>query len=373
MGSLADVHVMTPVSIVVPTFRERENLPHLVERLAALRERYALQLETLIVDDNSQDGTEAWARDHAPDWVRLIVRTENRGLSPSVIDGLRAAQHPVLVVMDADLSHPPEKIPHMILALESGQQLVIGSRYVPGGTTDDDWGFFRWLNSRVATILARPFTNVSDPMSGFFALRKADFKKAAELNPVGYKVGLEIIVKCGFENVGEVPIHFQDRIYGESKLTLKEQLQYLRHLRRLYIFRFATWSRVVQFAAVGASGVIVNLLTVTLLLVLGWGDTMALAGGIAVSVVSNFLLNRTFTFSDARSESIVRQFVGFVGASATAAILQFTVARMLLFAYPEMLTQVAALFGIAAGMAINFTINQYFVFKEKHPPARGPH
>jgi dolichol-phosphate mannosyltransferase len=104
--------------------------------------------------------------------------------------------------------------------------MVIGSRYVPGGSTSDDWGIFRWLNSRVATLLARPLTNVKDPMSGFFALRKSDFEQARDLNPVGYKykIALVLIVKCGFENVGEIPIGFIDRVYGESKLTLKEQL-----------------------------------------------------------------------------------------------------------------------------------------------------
>ncbi len=118
------------------------------------------------------------------DWARIIVRTSDRGLSPAVLDGFRQARHPVLVCMDCDLSHPPERIPQMVLALESGQQFVLGSRYVAGGSTDDDWGMFRWINSRVATLMARPLTDVKDPMSGFFALRRADFLKARDLNPV---------------------------------------------------------------------------------------------------------------------------------------------------------------------------------------------
>lgn len=364
---LAEVRVITPVSVVVPTYKERENLPPLVARLQALRDRYDLQLEVLIMDDDSQDGTEEWVAQHAPDWLKLIVRKENRGLSPAVIDGLRQARHPVLVVMDADLSHPPEKIPAMILALESGQQFVLGSRYVPGGSTDDDWGFFRWLNSQVATLLARPFTDVKDPMSGFFAVRKAHFEAAKGLNPVGYKVALELIVKCGLDNVGEVPIHFTDRVLGESKLTLKEQLNYLRHLRRLYIHRYATWSSFVQFAAVGASGVVVNLGTVTVFSWAGSAKTTALAVGILTSVVSNFVLNRRFTFEHAREEPVLRQFFGFCLASAVGAGLQFGVAVALVHAYPGLWPQWAALVGIAAGTLVNFTINQYFVFKKKHP------
>jgi dolichol-phosphate mannosyltransferase len=369
---LADVRVLSPVSVVVPTFRERENLPHLIERLGALKDRYDLELEVLILDDDSRDGSEEWVRERAPKWVRIIVRKENRGLSPAVIDGLRAARHPVLVVMDADLSHPPEKIPAMILALEAGQQFVLGSRYVPGGSTDDDWGFFRWLNSRVATILARPFTDAKDPMSGFFVIRRSDFLKAPDLNPVGYKVALELIVKCGIRNVGEVPIHFTDRVHGESKLTFREQLNYLLHLRRLYMYRYATWSSFVQFAAVGASGVVVNLATVTAFLWLGASASVSLAAGIVLSVVSNFLLNRQFTFEHRRDPNILRQFMGFCGASAVAALLQFGVAVGLVSAYPWLAPQWAALAGIAAGTFVNFTINQYFVFKEKHPAKPKP-
>lgn len=363
---LADIRVLTPVSVVIPTYKERENLPLLVERLDRLRNDYDLELEVLVVDDDSRDGSVEWVEHQAPEWVRIIVRTTNRGLSPSVVEGLREATHPVLVVMDADLSHPPEKIPNMILALESGQQFVIGSRYVPGGSTDDEWGFFRWLNSKVATLLARPFTDAKDPMAGFFAMRKTDFEQADALNPVGYKIGLELIVKCGIENVGEVPIHFTDRRYGESKLNFKEQLNYLRHLRRLYIYKYATWSSFVQFAAVGLSGVFVNLAVLTLLLALGSGENLALIGGIAVSIVTNFLLNRRFSFSYARDENPYKQFMGFVLASSAGAFVQFAVARIVLTLTPSIPVQAAALFGIAAGMGFNFLVNRYLVFKQKY-------
>jgi len=255
----------------------------------------------------------------------------------------------------------------MILALESGQQFVVGSRYVPGGSTDDEWGFFRWLNSKVATALARPFTDVKDPMSGFFALRRSDLERATHLNPVGYKIGLELIVKCGLENVGEVPIHFRDRVHGESKLSLKEQLNYLVHLRRLYIYKYATWSSFVQFCMVGASGVVVNLGVVTLLLAFRAPRSIALAGGILVSVISNFFFNRRFTFGHARDGNVWKQFVGFCTASSVGAAIQFGVAMAVVGAQPEMPTQVAALFGIAAGLLVNFTVNRYFVFKQEHP------
>ena len=254
----ADIRVLSPVSIIVPTYQEVENIPHLLARVDAMRRDIDMTLELLFMDDDSQDGSVEAVEASGHDWVRMIVRTSDRGLSRAVVDGLRAARYPALVCMDCDLSHPPERIPQLILALESGQQFVVGSRYVPGGSTDDDWGLFRWLNSRIATWLARPLTDIKDPMSGFFAMRKSDFDAAEDLNPVGYKIALELIVKCRLENVGEVPIHFTDRELGESKLSLRQQLLYLQHLRRLYMYKFSTAMELLQFLVVGSSGMAVN-------------------------------------------------------------------------------------------------------------------
>jgi len=362
---LAKIQVLTPVSIIVPTFREVANIPPLLERIDAVRRQWGLDAEVLFLDDRSDDGSvEAVAR-AGFDWARIIVRDGPRGLSPAVVDGLRLARSPVIVVMDADLSHPPEKIPDLILALQSGQQFAIGSRYVPGGSTDDRWGFFRWLNSRVATLLARPLTTARDPMSGFFALRKSDLGLARELNPVGYKIALELIVKCNLENVGEVPIHFADRVHGESKLTLKQQLLYLKHLRRLYIHKFKYFSAAAQFAAVGATGVVVNLAVLTLALRLGANAASAVAAGIAVSVITNFLLNRRFTFSYARERNIGRQFAGFLGASAAGMVVNYSVTMSVAGQVPHVPLQLAALSGIAAGMVLNYVINQFLVFRRR--------
>ncbi|MCK5352824.1 glycosyltransferase, partial [bacterium] len=152
------------VSVIVPTYKEVENLPLLSERLDEVRQKHHLSLELLIMDDDSQDGTEDLVSSIDKDWITLVVRKEERGLSKAVLEGLRLARGDVLVVMDADLSHPPEKIPEMLVALEKGADFVMGSRYVTGGHTGASWGLFRWLNSQVATILARPFTSVKDPM-----------------------------------------------------------------------------------------------------------------------------------------------------------------------------------------------------------------
>lgn len=227
------------LSIIVPTFKEAENLPVLVPRLGAMLQSSGIEGEILVVDDASGDGTEeACARLAAEHPLRLLVRRGERGLSGAVLRGLAESRGSLLVVMDADLSHPPEAVPELVAALaDPGVDFVVGSRYVPGASTDERWGFLRWVNSRIATLLARPLTKVRDPMSGFFALRRETFERAAPLSPIGYKIGLELIVKCGCRSVREVPIHFRDRLHGRSKLGLREQLRYLRHLARLYRFR----------------------------------------------------------------------------------------------------------------------------------------
>lgn len=368
-SGLVRIHASTPLSIIIPTYREAENIPLMIARMDELRRAYDLDLELVFMDDESKDGSVEAVEAAGHDWCRIVVRTGNRGLSPAVIDGFRIARNPVLICMDGDLSHPPEVIPKLVLGLASGAQLALGSRYVPGGSTDDDWGMFRWLNSRVATFLARPLTAVRDPMSGFFALRKADFDRAQDLNPVGYKIGLELIVKCGLENVVEIPIGFTDRVHGESKLTLGQQMLYLKHLRRLYLHRFAHAMYLAQFAVVGASGVLVNLLVLTLLQLLGASDALSLAGGIAVSLCTNFLLNRRFTFSYARHGNVLRQFLGFVSVSAIGVVTNYAIALMVAARLPQdtpFLLHLSAISGIAGGMIFNYLGNRYVVFRKTH-------
>jgi dolichol-phosphate mannosyltransferase len=225
-------------SIIVPTFREVEALPDLIDRVARVREGNPSLVELVIVDDDSRDGTEELIAARPEPWLKLIVRREDRGLSQAVLAGLHAARGDLLVVMDADLSHPPEVIADMQRAIDNGADFVVGSRYVAGGTTADDWGALRWLNSRIATLLARPLTAITDPMSGFFALPRRVFERAQDPSPLGYKIGLELLVRCGCTRVKEVPIHFSNRTRGESKLNVKQQLLYVRHLMRLYRFKF---------------------------------------------------------------------------------------------------------------------------------------
>ena len=354
------------VSVIVPTFHEAPNVPGLLARIAAVREDAGLDLEVLFVDDDSGDGIEGAVTDSGFDWARLLVRKGERGLSGAVLAGFEHAHGDTLVVIDGDLSHPPEAIPKLLAELDAGADFVLGSRYAKGGSTDAEWGIYRWLNSKAATLLARPFTRALDPMSGFFAIRREMLDHAPYLNPVGYKIGLEILVKCGCRHVREVPIHFTERQLGQSKLTLLEQLRYLQHIRRLAIFKFAEASHAAQFAAVGASGTLVNLAVLTLLLILGVPLQAAVAVAIGAAMVSNFFLNRRFSFSYARHGSSWRQFIGFCAASSIGAAVNYATTLTLAFTVPALQAwpQIAALAGIASGLLSNYLLSRFAVFRK---------
>lgn len=352
------------VSVIVPTYREAENLPELLERLGTTFAGAGLEPEVLVMDDDSRDGTEAFMRDHAPPWARLIVRTAHRGLSPAVVDGLRAATGDVMVVMDADLSHPPETIPELVAAARQGD-FAIGSRYVAGGTTEEGWGFLRVLNSRVATLMAMPLAPLSDPMSGFFALRREIFERARYLNPVGYKIGLELLVKCRCRDVREVPIHFANRKHGESKLSAVEQLKYIQHLRRLHIFRYPESTHLLQFLVVAVACGLLNLAVLTVLHWSGVPLEAAVATGIAAGLLSEFGLNRRFSFSFARWQNVWRQFGAFIAVGAVGGLLNYTLTLALLGANPGWAPQAAAALGIGLQTAVNYVLNRLFVFKKQ--------
>lgn len=227
-------------SIIVPTFREAANLERLIERTFKALNAAGITAEMIIVDDDSQDGTSDiidTLRSRYP--IRLIVRHGQRGLSAAVVRGITEAQFGRMVVLDADLQHPPEAIPELLEALNGDTcEFVLGSRYGAGGSLGTRWPLYRRVASKFATMLAWPLASVSDPMSGFFAFRKVVWERSQGLNPIGYKIALELLVKSRCRHVAEVPIHFQERVAGTSKLGARVALSYLRHLMQLYAFRY---------------------------------------------------------------------------------------------------------------------------------------
>ncbi|GAB6070812.1 glycosyltransferase [Thiomicrorhabdus hydrogeniphila] len=357
------------ISIIVPTYQEVENLAPLSEMIhSALQEAGEHAFEIIIMDDNSQDGSIEKVKELSNTYpIRIVTRTENRGLSPAVIDGFGEANGDFVVVMDADLSHPATAIPKMISQLRNRESdFVLGSRYVEGGSIDDSWTLWRYINSVVATIPALPITRVKDPMSGFFAVRKEDIPNEHNLSPIGYKIALEVMVKGDFPVVSEVPIHFVDRVHGESKLTFKEQLKYLRHLRRLYQYKFQTKAEFFQFAIVGGSGFIVDLAVYLLLQMFGTPHTVARAISFWPAVTWNWMLNRIITFSHREKTKKTTQW----GAFASSSLIGFTVnygtyyilTKYVPFFEEHMIG--ALIVGVIMGMGFNFSISNLFIFKK---------
>jgi dolichol-phosphate mannosyltransferase len=222
------------VSMVVPTYNERERLEHFVRALVRVLEGAGLQGEIIIVDDNSPDGTGEVADRLTRELpVRVVHRSGKLGLGSAVMAGFAVATGDVLGVMDADVSHPPERVPVLIAALgETGADVVIGSRYVPGGGTRN-WPLSRRVMSRAACLVARLVTPVHDAASGFFVLRRPVIH-GVEIKAAGFKICLELLVRGAVRSVVEVPYVFSDRAAGQSKMSYREALGFLVQIGQLF-------------------------------------------------------------------------------------------------------------------------------------------
>jgi dolichol-phosphate mannosyltransferase len=228
---------MTPsgadLSIVVPTYNERERLAELVDAVFAACRRAGFELELIVVDDNSPDGTGVIA-DALSKTRRMIVirRAGKLGLGTAVVAGFHRATAPVVGVMDADFSHPPAMVPILFRTFRATEaDVVIGSRYVAGGSTPN-WPAGRRMMSRLACLLAWPLTSIRDPTSGFFLIHR-DLARGTTIKAGGFKICLELVIRGWPTQIVEVPIRFEDREQGESKMSSREAARYLIQLRDL--------------------------------------------------------------------------------------------------------------------------------------------
>lgn len=356
------------ISVIIPTYKEADNLPHISGAVHDALSAASLDYELLFVDDNSQDGSEEIVANLAKSMpVRMIVRHDARGLSSAVLRGISEASGDYIVVMDADLSHPASAIPEMVGLLASKQNdFIVGSRYVSGGSIHEKWNWFRKLNSRIPSLLVKPLTPILDPMSGFFALRRNDMPSEDRLSPIGYKIGLEIYVKGNFRKPGEVPIHFSERKFGESKLSLREQLYFLRHLRRLYQYRYPVWAEFVQFGLVGSTGVVIDLIIYfTVQALFSLDHKVARAYSFVGAASWNWALNRLITFTYRQQLSKLIQWPAFLLTSTVGFFINWGSYVMLTDYVPFFNTHrvLALLLGVILGMGINFMAARMFVFR----------
>ncbi|PCE16302.1 glycosyl transferase family 2 [Microbacterium sp. SZ1] len=294
--------VHTAVTVIVPTFNERDNVAELVARTAdALAGHDA---EILFVDDSSDDTAAEIARvaADAPLPVRVIHRDDNTGgLGGAVVVGLGAAASDLCIVMDGDLQHPPELLPALLARhAEGGADVVAGSRYVGGGDTSGLGTAVRFGVSRAATWLTRAMFPIrlarsTDPMTGFFLVdrRRLDLPT---LKPQGFKILLEILARTDLR-IAEVPMEFGERRHGTSKASLRQGTTFIAHLARL---RFGKMS---LFALIGAIGAVANLGIMWLLTTFGVPYIWAAIIGAEVTIIGNFLLQERFVFADMRTDA----------------------------------------------------------------------
>jgi dolichol-phosphate mannosyltransferase len=233
----ARIATAATLSLVAPTYNERDRLPDLVRAIFAAFAAGGVAGELVIVDDNSPDGTGRLADELATKYpITVVHRAGKLGLGTAVIDGFQASTSRYVGVIDADLSHPPDLVPRMLdVITRENADVVIGSRYVPGGGTSN-WEMSRVLMSKFACVLARGLTPVHDATSGFFIMKR-ELAEGVTISAGGFKICLELLIRSAPSLVIEVPYVFAARTAGESKMNLKEALGYLRQLRDLHAYR----------------------------------------------------------------------------------------------------------------------------------------
>lgn len=349
------------LSLIVPTYNESDNICPLVERVH--KSLSDCDYELIVVDDNSPDGTSDVANSLSTRYpLRVIVRTNERGLASAVVAGFNQARGEVIGVIDADLQHPPEMIPTLLSAIREGADVAIASRYVEAGGIEG-WTLKREVVSKAAKIpasmLLPSIKGIRDPLSGFFLFKKQVIG-GAMLTPTGYKILLEVLVRGNAGHVTEVPYTFRERERGKSNLTLREELNYLKHLSRL------AWvdgdvKRFLKFCVVGASGFGVNMGGYWLLTRgAGLFDLAAIPLALEVSILSNFALNDLWTFRDKRTggrRALVVRALKFNLVSAGATGIYYGIfipLTRLLGVYDLVAYAIAILIGTMWNFGVNF-------------------
>src|ERR687897_38344 len=373
------------LTLVVPTRNEAENVPMLVHEL---RESLSdLDYRMVFVDDSTDETPEVIRGLAEQDGRILLVRREGAerygGLSTAVTTGMElfSGASEYTCVMDADLQHPPEKVREMLeIAHRSDADVVVASRYAPGGSYEGLSGRMRRTISvgskYLAQIVFKEARKTSDPMTGFFLVRNEAIS-GIQFRPTGFKVLLEIIVCARELKVVEVPLNFRARNAGVSKATLRQGLEYLAHMASLFWY-VPSAGRFWKFAMVGASGVLVNSLTlITLAEYFDANKVIAWMFAVGLSILSNFLLNNAFTWRDVRHSSRIHFLlrgalaypVAIMGIGANFAVW-YPLVKYVSDAFPYYV--LFNFLGILAGTSVNFILSSRLVFRPSTPENLEP-
>jgi dolichol-phosphate mannosyltransferase len=361
---------MYDLTVIIPTFKEESNIGTVIENVDAVFSDNAINGEILVVDDNSPDRTIEIVRElqKTKPHLSLVVRKEDPGLSQSVVEGFHTARGDIFLVMDADLSHPPARIPTMLDGIRNGNDIVIGSRYMEGGGIKK-WPLRRHIISLGATFLGRLlFPEIHDPVSGFFAVKRSVVEHAP-LRPRGYKILLEVLGKGTWQKAKEIPFEFVDRATGSSKLGGRTIIEYAGQVIDNARFSWnhhesivwQEWVKLFRFGAVGLSGIIVN--EGILIYLKGYVQlSLPVASIIAIelSILSNFILNDTWTFRTQQQHAMPhwwQRLLTFQVVSIGGAAINFVILNALA-AFAGIDYRVANILGILIAFAWNYWVNR---------------
>jgi len=361
------------LSIIIPTFNEEENIRDTIQKISHILRLGMTPFEIIVVDDSSTDKTQLIVTDlirrRYP--VVLVTRTKDPGLSQSVIEGIDKANGNVIVVTAADLSHDVSLIPTMYNEIKNNNtDIVIGSRYMPNGGIKD-WPIKRRIISMGATFLARIlFPEITDPVSGFFAVKRNLVVHTPQIQACGYKILLEILGKCRWYTFKELPYTFKNRAKGKSKMKLTTIIEYIRQVINIATFPGRAWDEVrhmANFALVGITGIGVNMIALS---VFKEYLNLPLLGAsflaIELSIISNFILNDHWTFHSYNNDTWFHRMISFNGVAIGGMIINMVVLGIL--AAFGIWYILANMVGILLGFFWNFIANRRMTWKKEFLP-----
>jgi dolichol-phosphate mannosyltransferase len=364
------------VVLILPTYNERDNIGNMIEALQIQAQDSPHDINILVVDDSSPDGTAEVVRMKQAIYPNVyLLMGQKAGLGAAYIRGMVYAMDElnadVVFEMDADFSHKPEDVPRLMAALDQGADFVIGSRYVKGGSIPKEWGLLRRMNSLGGNIVGRYLAGlykIHDCTAGFRAIKTSLLRKVAfdELRVQGYAFQVALLHKVVSLGaiVKEVPVDFVDRTEGESKLGISDIVEFILNAWWIRLHSSKTF---IKFAIVGLSGVVVNLGVFTLLLQANINKYLASPISIEASIITNFLLNNYWTFRWRKSQDHVRiKGLKFNAVSLISLGVSYSTFVALSVLFPATSPTIHQLAGIAPAMFINYFLNSYWTFK--HAP-----
>jgi len=359
---------MNKVSILLPTYNEVENIETAIRAIGAQLQAQNWNYEIIVIDDDSPDLTAEKARSLMPEFpLKVLQRRTERGLSSAVVEGVKQSDGDFCVVMDSDGSHPVTALIPMLSLLANNQaDIVVGSRLIAGGTIQN-WPWYRQFTSSVASWLSIGLTPLTDPTSGFMAVRRESIQFSI-LNPTGWKIVLECVTKHPHLRLQEVPIVFADRQFGRSKMSAKAQWFFLLHLYHLYAFRYPTIGSFLKFSLVGSSGVLLDLAVVAFLHSLGLDIRLSAIVGFLLALSSNYFFNRYWSFAYAKNRNWVQGYLMFFGVCALGLIVRLGIMQGLMSIVSQHDLWINAV-GLCGGSLVNFAGSRWLVFKAPHADA----